>query len=100
MDIHPIKMDSIKNVKELMMTHPVEDLRGLIRLCRDRISDQGDGSKKVTVKARLHQLLEITRLVLEVAIQRKRSSKPLGKGLKIGKGGQSRLSFKRKESIE
>lgn len=64
------------------------------------IADQGDGSKKVTVKARLHQLLEITRLVLEVAIQRKRSSKPLGKGLKIGKGGQSRLSFKRKESIE
>ncbi|AGV15343.1 hypothetical protein, variant [Cryptococcus neoformans var. grubii H99] len=99
-DIHPIKMDSIKNVKELMMTHPVEDLRGLIRLCRDRISDQGDGSKKVTVKARLHQLLEITRLVLEATIQRKRSSKPLGKGLKKGKGGQSRLSFKRKESIE
>lgn len=64
------------------------------------IADQGDGSKKVTVKARLHQLLEITRLVLEATIQRKRSSKPLGKGLKKGKGGQSRLSFKRKESIE
>ncbi|KIR35713.1 hypothetical protein I352_01990 [Cryptococcus deuterogattii MMRL2647] len=98
-DIHPIKMDSMKNVKELMMTHPVEDIRGLIRLCRDRISDQGDGSKKVTVKARLHQLLEITRLILEVAIMKKRSSKPLGKGLKKGKGGQSRLSFTRKESI-
>ncbi|XAO22263.1 hypothetical protein I312_101032 [Cryptococcus bacillisporus CA1280] len=98
-DIHPITMDSMKNVKELMMTHPVEDIRGLIRLCRDRISDQGDGSKKVTVKARLHQLLEITRLILEVAIMNKRSSKPLGKGLKKGKAGQSRLSFTRKESI-
>lgn len=38
-DIHPIKMDSMKNVKELMMTHPVEDIRGLIRLCRDRICE-------------------------------------------------------------
>lgn len=63
------------------------------------VADQGDGSKKVTVKARLHQLLEITRLILEVAIMKKRSSKPLGKGLKKGKAGQSRLSFTRKESI-
>lgn len=63
------------------------------------VADQGDGSKKVTVKARLHQLLEITRLILEVAIMNKKSSKPLGKGLKKGKGGQSRLSFTNKESI-
>lgn len=63
------------------------------------VADQGDGSKKVTVKARLHQLLEITRLILEVVIMNKRSSKPLGKGLKKGKAGQSRLSFTRKESI-
>lgn len=59
------------------------------------IADQGDGSKKVTVKARLHQLLEITRLVLEATIQRKRSSKPLGKGLKKREGRSVTTEFQK-----
>ncbi|WVO17413.1 hypothetical protein L204_105105 [Cryptococcus depauperatus] len=92
-DLHPPQMDAEKNLKHLMDEHPVENIRRLLRQCRDQIADQSDGSKKILVKARLHQLYEIIRLFLDISIRLHMRTRDIGKNLKIGKSGQARLSF-------
>ncbi|WWD20711.1 hypothetical protein CI109_105187 [Kwoniella shandongensis] len=97
-EMYPPTMNMEKGVKELMAEHPLEEVRVLIRQSRDRISDQSDGSRKALVKARLHQLLEISRLVLQLSLKKRLRAKSVGKGLKLGKGGQARLDFGKKVS--
>ncbi|WVR08540.1 hypothetical protein IAU60_005595 [Kwoniella sp. DSM 27419] len=90
---HPVDMAGDKGVKDLMRECAIEEVRHWIRLCRDKISDQSNGTSKALVKARLHQLHEITRLILSIAIKKQLRVTKLGKGLKAGEHGQSRLDF-------
>ncbi|KAK8850526.1 hypothetical protein IAR55_004444 [Kwoniella newhampshirensis] len=96
-EMYPPNMDNVKGVKELIVQHPLEEVRILIRHSRDRISDQSDGSRKSLVKARLHQLLEISRLSLQLSLKKRIRARTVGEGLKLGQGGQTRLDFAKKE---
>ncbi|WRT70694.1 uncharacterized protein IL334_007692 [Kwoniella shivajii] len=89
-----------KSVKDLLSDCEVEEVRDGLRRCRDRISDQSNGTSKSLVKARLHQLYEISRLILTLGIKKKVRAKKLGKGLKVGTKGQSKLDFGIKPKLE
>ncbi|WVQ95631.1 hypothetical protein IAU59_002729 [Kwoniella sp. CBS 9459] len=103
LDQHPVNMVNggagDKGSKDLLADSELEGIRTWIRLCRDRISDQSNGTEKSTVKARLHQLYEFSRLLLLVEIKKKIRTKRAGKGYKFasesgrGKGGQTMLDF-------
>ncbi|WWD07337.1 hypothetical protein V865_005435 [Kwoniella europaea PYCC6329] len=83
-----------RSIKDLMQDCEIEMVREGLRRCRDLISDQSNGTLKSTVKARLHQLYEITRLTLMLSITKKVRAKRLGKGLKVGNvRGQAQLDF-------
>ncbi|WVQ63318.1 uncharacterized protein L199_001470 [Kwoniella botswanensis] len=83
-----------RSIKDLMQDCEIERVREELRRCRDLISDQSNGTLKSTVKARLHQLYEITRLTLMLSITKKVRAKRLGKGLKVGNvRGQAQLDF-------
>ncbi|OCF54734.1 hypothetical protein L486_07868 [Kwoniella mangroviensis CBS 10435] len=83
-----------RSIKDLMQDCEIERVREGLRRCRDLISDQSNGTLKSTVKARLHQLYEITRLTLMLSITKKVRAKRLGKGLKVGNvRGQAQLDF-------
>ncbi|WWC72567.1 uncharacterized protein I206_106529 [Kwoniella pini CBS 10737] len=85
--------DNIDNVKELIENCEVERVREGLRKCRDLLSDQSNGTLKAVVKARLHQLYEITRLTLTLEIKKNIRSNRLGKNLKVGSKGQTQLNF-------
>ncbi|OCF43604.1 hypothetical protein I317_02495 [Kwoniella heveanensis CBS 569] len=84
-----------KGGKDLLAESELDQIRTWVRLCRDRIADKSDGTERSTVKARLHQLYEFSRLLLLVEIKKKIRSKRAGKGYKFGegKGGQTKLDF-------
>ncbi|WWC98556.1 hypothetical protein V866_005448 [Kwoniella sp. B9012] len=83
-----------RSIKDLMQDCEIETVREDLRRCRNLISDQSNGTLKSTVKARLHQLYEITRLTLMLSITKKVRAKRLGKGLKVGNvRGQAQLDF-------
>ncbi|WVF68222.1 hypothetical protein IAT40_002987 [Kwoniella sp. CBS 6097] len=100
---HPIDVENgaagDKGGKDLLADSELDQIRTWVRLCRDRIADQSDGSERGTVKARLHQLYEFSSLLLLVEIKKKIRSKRAGKGYKFGnqKGGQTKLDFGTKE---
>ncbi|WVQ85946.1 hypothetical protein IAT38_008114 [Cryptococcus sp. DSM 104549] len=89
-----------KSGDQLVEEHPVQDIRFLIGQMKNHISDQSDGTHKSLVKGRLHQLLEITRLVLKLSIRKHKYKIKLGKNLEHGTGGQTRLSFGAKREGE
>nr|XP_019051086.1 hypothetical protein I302_01534 [Kwoniella bestiolae CBS 10118]OCF30016.1 hypothetical protein I302_01534 [Kwoniella bestiolae CBS 10118] len=82
-----------KSIKDIMMECEIERVREGLRRIRDLISDQSNGTLKSTVKARLHQLYEIARLTLSLANKKRVRARRLGKGLKVGSKGQTRLDF-------
>ncbi|WWC65053.1 uncharacterized protein I303_107667 [Kwoniella dejecticola CBS 10117] len=92
-----IDFAKVDNVKDLIETCEIGQVRDALRRIRDLISDLSNGTLKSVVKARLHQLYEISRLTLSLEIKKKLRTDRLGKHLKVGVKGQPKLNFDKRE---
>ncbi|ODN99458.1 hypothetical protein L198_03302 [Cryptococcus wingfieldii CBS 7118] len=93
LDAVPPKLTSDESGRDLMQKHIMADFRHSLKASMNSIPDQSDGSKRPTVKARLHELVETIDLLFEEETSRRIRARKLGPGLKFGKNGQSRLNM-------
>ncbi|TYJ52709.1 hypothetical protein B9479_006677 [Cryptococcus floricola] len=93
LDAVPPKLSSDESGRDLMQKHIMADFRHSLKTSMNSIPDQSDGSKRPTVKARLHELVETIDLLFEEETSRRIRARKLGPGLKFGKNGQSRLNM-------